>query len=186
MKIQEVNMDKINSNNIYTKLKNIQGESAEILKDNTNKFQNYKYFTEYQALTFLKPLLNKESLSLHFEDLKDDSHDYKVEQVDYKKKDGSVEKQWMVQYWKQANLTNSENPTEKITSKFLALGSNQDIAKAKGSAETYAVKYFLTKFFLIPVADNLDPDKEQWKTSSISELSKDEKVQVEEFFNKHK
>jgi hypothetical protein len=33
-----------------------------------------------------------------------------------------------------------------------------DIAKAKGSAETYAIKYFLTKFFLIPVVDNLDPD----------------------------
>jgi len=38
------------------------------------------------------------------------------------------------------------------------LGQNIDIAKAKGSAETYAIKYFLTKFFLIPVVDNLDPD----------------------------
>ncbi|CAG8739503.1 8533_t:CDS:2, partial [Cetraspora pellucida] len=31
-------------------------------------------------------------------------------------------------------------------------------AKAKGSAETYAVKYFLQKFFLLPVDSNLDPD----------------------------
>jgi hypothetical protein len=32
------------------------------------------------------------------------------------------------------------------------------LAKAKGSAETYAIKYFLTKFFLIPVKDEGDPD----------------------------
>jgi ERF superfamily len=56
-------------NNIYTKLKNIQGKGTEILKDSVNKFQNYKYFTEYQALTFLKPLLSEQNLSLHFEDL---------------------------------------------------------------------------------------------------------------------
>jgi len=58
-----------NTNNIYTKLKNIQSSIEQISKDVLNKFQNYKYFTEYQALTFLKPLLNKEGLSLHFEDL---------------------------------------------------------------------------------------------------------------------
>jgi ERF superfamily protein len=38
------------------------------------------------------------------------------------------------------------------------LGQNTDIAKAKGCAETYALKYFLTKFFLIPTTDELDPD----------------------------
>jgi hypothetical protein len=38
------------------------------------------------------------------------------------------------------------------------LGANSDPAKAKGCAETYAIKYFLTKFFLIPTTDELDPD----------------------------
>ena len=137
-------------NNIYTKLKNIQSQNTEILKDNLNKFQNYKYFTEYQALTFLKPLLSEQALSLHFEDLSE--FDYKLEKED---------KNYVIQYWKRATLTNCDNPNEKIESKFLAFGSNQDISKAKGSAETYAIKYFLTKFFLIPIADNLDPDREQ-------------------------
>ncbi|CAI2187101.1 2342_t:CDS:2 [Funneliformis geosporum] len=40
----------------------------------------------------------------------------------------------------------------------ITCGKNQDIAKAKGCAETYAIKYFLTKFFLIPTTDELDPD----------------------------
>src|SRR6266480_5927059 len=64
----------------------------------------------------------------------------------------------MVRYGKQATLTNSEEPTEQLTFHFLAIGSNSDPAKAKGCAETYAIKYFLTKFFLIPTTDELDPD----------------------------
>jgi hypothetical protein len=38
------------------------------------------------------------------------------------------------------------------------MAQNTDLAKAKGSAETYAIKYFLQKFFLIPTDNNLDPD----------------------------
>ncbi|CAH1760109.1 8234_t:CDS:2 [Entrophospora sp. SA101] len=45
----------------------------------------------------------------------------------------------------------------KLTLTF-TIGSNSDPAKAKGCAETYAIKYFLTKFFLIPTTDELDPD----------------------------
>jgi hypothetical protein len=41
------------------------------------------------------------------------------------------------------------------------MGQNTDIAKAKGSAETYAIKYFLMKFFLIPTSGNLDPDNDE-------------------------
>src|SRR4051794_2243461 len=38
------------------------------------------------------------------------------------------------------------------------MAQNTDLAKAKGSAETYAIKYFLQKFFLVPTDNNLDPD----------------------------
>jgi hypothetical protein len=69
-----------------------------------------------------------------------------------------TEKEWMVRYGKQAILTNSEKPEEQLTFHFWAIGSNNDPAKAKGCAETYAIKYFLTKFFLIPTTDELDPD----------------------------
>src|SRR5436309_15462526 len=64
----------------------------------------------------------------------------------------------MVRYGKKAILTNSEKPEEQLTFHFLAIGSNSDPAKAKGCAETYAIEYFLTKFFLIPTTDELDPD----------------------------
>jgi len=70
-------MEKVN---LHTKLQKIQGKFTEILKDQYNKFQNYKYFTEYQALTFLKPLLDEQKLTLTFADLPELSHS--AEKVD--------------------------------------------------------------------------------------------------------
>ena len=148
-------MEKVN---IHTKLQKIQGKFTEILKDQSNKFQNYKYFTEYQALTFLKPLLDEQKLTLTFADLPELGHSAE-----------KVEKNWTVKYWKEATLTNSEQTSEQLSFRFWSLAEGTDLAKVKGSAETYAIKYFLTKFFLIPVTDQADPDKEQWKTSSTLE-----------------
>ena len=132
--------------NIYQKLQQIQSQTGQISKTERNKFQNYKYFTEYQALNILKPLLKEHQLTLTFSD----SNDHFTSE--------KTEKDWAVRYLKHAILTNSEKPEEQLTFHFWAIGSNSDPAKAKGCAETYAIKYFLTKFFLIPTTDELDPD----------------------------
>jgi len=55
-------------NNIYQKLQAIQSQTGKINKTETNKFGNYKYFTEQQALNILKPLLTKQKLTLTFSD----------------------------------------------------------------------------------------------------------------------
>ena len=121
--------------NIYQKLCQIQSQTAKISKTELNKFQNYKYFTEQQALNILKPLLADQKLTLTFSDSPTDFTSQKTE------------KEWVVNYPKRAILTNSEDPKEQLTFHFWAIGSNTDPAKAKGCAETYAIKYFLTKFF---------------------------------------
>jgi len=54
--------------NIYQKLQSIQSQTGKISKSELNKFQNYKYFTEYQALNILKPLLKEQQLTLTFSD----------------------------------------------------------------------------------------------------------------------
>jgi hypothetical protein len=132
--------------NLYQKLQSIQAKTGQISKTERNKFGNYKYFTEQQALNILKPLLEAQKLTLTFSDNPNGIFTEKTE------------KEWMVRYGKQAILTNSEDPKEQLTFHFWAIGSNTDPAKAKGCAETYAIKYFLTKFFLIPTTDELDPD----------------------------
>jgi hypothetical protein len=54
--------------NIYQKLAQIQSQTGSISKSELNKFQNYKYFTEQQALNILKPLLTEQKLTLTFAD----------------------------------------------------------------------------------------------------------------------
>ena len=132
--------------NIYQKLAQIQAQTGKISKTELNKFGNYKYFTEQQALNLLKPLLAEQKLTLTFADHADSFAKEKTE------------KDWTISYRKQAILTNSEDPQEQLAFSFWACGQNTDLAKAKGCAETYAIKYFLTKFFLIPTTDELDPD----------------------------
>ena len=54
--------------NIYQKLCQIQSQTGQISKTELNKFGNYKYFTEQQALNILKPLLTEQQLTLTFSD----------------------------------------------------------------------------------------------------------------------
>lgn len=133
---------------IYKKIFNIQNEVENLIKDEINKFQRYQYFNEYQILKKLKPLLEKHKLIILMSD-----ENYVLE---YSKE----EKEYLVKYLKKIKMVEAEanKDSESIDLNFWAVGANADLAKAKGSAETYAVKYFLSKFFLIPVADQLDPD----------------------------
>jgi len=141
----------MNNLNIYQKINQAQGGVEAIVKSNLNKFQSYKYFTEYQALTIIRPLLTKHGLTLTFSDSNE-------ELIINELTDQKGSKNWVVKYKKLAILTNIDQPAEQLTFNFWAMGQNADIAKAKGSADTYAVKYFLSKFFLIPITDNLDAD----------------------------
>ena len=163
-------MNNMNQNNIYQKLHTIQSKLTHLTKTEENKYQHYKYVSEYQILTLLKPLLSENKLILLLSDTKESFTSQKPE------------KEWIVQYQKQAILINSENKQEHLTFYFWACGQNTDLAKAKGCAETYAVKYFLQKLFLIPTSDNLDPDKIGGK----KELTEEEKKQVEEVLERHK
>ena len=159
--------------NIYQKLHQIQSKLTHLTKTEENKFQHYKYVSEYQILTILKPLLAESKLTLTFSD------EISIPGGLKEHWQTSKDKEWTVQYLKKAILTNSENSQEQLTFHFWACGSNSDLAKAKGCAETYAVKYFLQKLFLIPTSDNLDPDKERT-------LTPEEKKQVAEVLERHK
>src|SRR5438552_13199509 len=90
----------------------------------------------------------------------------------------------MVRYGKKAILTNSDKPEEQLTFHFLAIGSNTDPAKAKGCAETYAIKYFLTKFFLIPTTDELDPDVTK-PTEHLNRLANGKRETAEQIQARH-
>lgn len=147
---------------IYQKLQIVQSKIRHLVKTKENKFQNYKYVVEYDILRALNPLLNEHKLLLTFSD--EIITDKQGENAAFNSDSATnlsfqkVEKEWIIKYLKKATFINAENPSEQLIYHFWAPGQNTDIAKAKGSAETYAIKYFLMKFFLIPTSDNLDPD----------------------------
>jgi hypothetical protein len=132
---------------IHSKINLIQAQIKELVRTEENKFQKYFFFNECQVLQLLKPLLEKYHLTLLISD--------DISQPFLHEKDG---KEHYVKYLKKLEIVDAENPEQKLLFHFWAGGQNTDLAKAKGSAETYAIKYFLTKFFLIPAKDEGDPD----------------------------
>lgn len=143
-------MTEINKKLIYKKLATIQGKVKEITKTKENAFGKYKYFGEADAIKEIKPLMDAEKVSLTWSDSQDPSHfiyEYKGDEKD----------KHIMRYLKIATLAD-EN--DSLTFYIWAMGQDSDIAKAKGKAETYAYKYFLSKFFMVPMVDNLDPDQQ--------------------------
>jgi hypothetical protein len=63
-----MNSKKMTTNNIYQKMKEVRKEIGHIEKSELNKFQNYKYITEYSYLKIITPILYEKGLILTFED----------------------------------------------------------------------------------------------------------------------
>ncbi|CAI2191240.1 1843_t:CDS:2, partial [Funneliformis geosporum] len=136
-------------------------EIKELIRTEENKFQKYKFFNELQVLKLLRPLLTKYKLTLLLSD--DTSQPFIHE------KEG---KEHFIKYLKKLEIVDAETA-----------GSNVDLAKAKGSSETYAIKYMLSKFFLMPVKDEADPDYRQKEEKDG--MTTEERKSVNEFLKKH-
>lgn len=157
--------------NIYSKLQKVQSEIKKLVRTKENKFQKYFFFDELQILELLKPLLEKYKLVIL---LSDDTTQPFIHE-----KDG---KEHFIKYLKKLGIVDIESPENKLSFNFWACGSNTDLAKAKGSSETYAIKYMLSKFFLVPVKDSSDPDYQEKNKEGISS---EEQKTVNEFLKKH-
>lgn len=149
--------NKVNQLNIYQKISKIQAEIGKIIRDEINRFQNYSYFEEFQVLSKLKPLLEKYNLILIPSD--NTELGYVHEKID---------KEHYIKYGKKIELIDTNNE-KSLVFNYWAFGQNIDIAKAKGAAETYSMKYILTKLFLMPIKDKSDPDYEQQPEVTLRE-----------------
>jgi hypothetical protein len=88
--------------NIYQKLKEVRKQIGHIEKSVLNKFQNYKYVTEYTYLKTITPILNEKGLTLTFED---------TDVPPVVQKEG---KEWHITYQKQAILSDCDNEKSLI------------------------------------------------------------------------
>lgn len=64
----EIKTMEINNKKLLAKIGNIQKDIGSLIRDELNKFQNYKYFEESQILKILKPALGKQKLTLILSD----------------------------------------------------------------------------------------------------------------------
>jgi hypothetical protein len=94
------------ANNIYQKLKEVRQQIGHIEKSELNKFQNYKYVSEYTYLKTITPILNEKGLILTFED---------TDATPIIQKEG---KEWHITYQKQAILTNVVGESISLTFRF--------------------------------------------------------------------
>ena len=88
--------------NIYQKLKEVREKIGQIEKTEQNKFQNYKYVSEYTYLKTITPILNDKGLTLTFED---------TDILPVIQKEG---KEWHITYQKQAILSDCDNEKSLI------------------------------------------------------------------------
>ena len=172
------------TNHIYKKLWAILNEVKKVVRSEKNEFQKYYFFNELQVLRLLKPLLEKYRVAIFLTD--DNREPFFCEQkgtsylVKYLKRLDIVDieaENFGSNETKETDNENFRNAAEnnsRLTYSFWAIGANQDPAKAKGAAETYAVKYMLTKFFLIPIKNINDPDYENKEMpSSEQQIAKE-------------
>ena len=87
--------------NIYQKLQLIQSNIGQLAKTEENKFQKYKYVSEYEILKVLRPLLTAQNLTLTFSDEINNPFSFHSEKI---------EKEWTVKYLKKMMIINTENP----------------------------------------------------------------------------
>lgn len=136
--------------NIYSKIYAIQSQVKGLIKREENKFQGYNFFNELQVIEMLKPLLEKHKVIIL---VSDDASQQFIH--DSPERTGG---QHYIKYLKKLEIINAEDENEKLNFNFWACGNNSDLSKAKGSSDTYSIKYILSKLFLIPVRDEVDPD----------------------------
>ncbi|WP_425381518.1 ERF family protein [Spiroplasma endosymbiont of Polydrusus pterygomalis] len=135
--------------NLYKKILKLQLEIGSTPKNGFNKFGNYKYWLLSDIFNKVKGLCKEFNIVIIHEDIL--TMDKKINYLDK----NEVE----ISYFKRYTIIDLDNDKESKYFDILACAKNTDIAKAKGSAETYAYRYFLMNLLLLS-EDELDPDND--------------------------
>lgn len=161
--------------NIYQKLASIRKEMSVIQKDAEG--YNYKYVSDTQVLARLLPLMEQNHISLIPEVVPGTA---RVTQIITKKqkwhKDAKafyVEETSDMLYTADCTMTwvNDDDPAEKIAVPWSLIGQQADAAQGFGSALSYALRYFVLKYFDIATPED-DPDSFRSLQQEIADESK--------------
>ncbi|WP_053032131.1 ERF family protein [Staphylococcus haemolyticus] len=154
--------------NLFQKIADVKANIDGFTKD--TKGYNYSYVSGSQVLHRIRNKMIEHNLLL----VPYTENEEVTETTNAKGKPEHIVKLKLTYKW-----INSDNPQEILEVPFFAVGQQDDVSKAHGTALTYAERYFLMKFFNIPT-DEDDADakqkQERYATSSnqLKELLRQE------------
>ena len=142
--------------NLFQKLVEVRKSIGSLHKDAKGYNNNYKYVTGSQILSKIQDAMNHYNVLLFPKLLTQE-----VKTREYKTRNGKTVVEYTVFGQMEFTWINADNPTDKLEVPFAYAGSQDDMARALGSALTYAERYFLIKSFNLPT-DSDDPDGNQY------------------------
>lgn len=135
--------------NLFQKIADVKANIDGFTKD--TKGYNYSYVSGSQVLHRIRSKMIEHNLLL----VPYTEHEEIIETKNAKGKTEHIVKLKLTYIW-----INADKPQEKLEVPFFAVGQQDDVSKAHGTALTYAERYFLMKFFNIPT-DEDDADAKQ-------------------------
>lgn len=157
--------------NIYQKLAKIR-KQVEVIQKNKSGY-GYKYVSEDEILAKISAFMDKYSLSLIPSVV---SNSGTVSPYNTKKtrstQDGQIYEENVNEVLVSADMVftwvNNDNPQERVDVPWILVGHQSDGSQSFGSGLSYAMRYFLLKFFNIATPDD-DPDKWRSKQRAAGE-----------------
>ncbi|MEB5828516.1 ERF family protein [Staphylococcus haemolyticus] len=154
--------------NLFQKIADVKANIDGFTKD--TKGYNYSYVSGSQVLHRIRNKMIEHNLLL----VPYTENEEVTETTNAKGKPEHIIKLKLTYKW-----INADNPQEILEVPFFAVGQQDDVSKAHGTALTYAERYFLMKFFNIPTdEDDADAKEKQEKYSKpnvqkVGELKQD-------------
>lgn len=163
--------------NLFQKIADVKANIDGFTKD--AKSYNYSYVSGSQVLHRIRNKMIENNLLLV---PKTSEENYKqIDVTRFNKKAGReiTTSEFIVEMKLTYVWINADKPEEQFEVTFYAVGQQDDVSKAHGTALTYAERYFLMKFFNIPTdEDDADAKQKQEKyakpnVQKVGELKQD-------------
>jgi len=166
--------------NIYQKLAKIR-KQVEVIRRNKSGY-GYKYVSEDEILAKVSAFMDKYSLSLipnviHGSSTVAPYHSKKTKSTNK----GDIYEENVNEVLVSADMVftwiNNDNPEERVEVPWILVGHQGDGSQSFGSGLSYAMRYFLLKFFNVATPDD-DPDK--WRSKQKEAGAAEDKMIAEE------
>ncbi len=166
--------------NIYQKLAKVR-KQVEVIQKNKSGY-GYKYVSEDEILARVSALMDKYSLSLIPSIV---GSTLAVEPYNYKKtkstKNGAIYEENVNEVLVSSDMVftwvNNAKPDEQVTVPWVLVGHQSDGSQSFGSGLSYAMRYFLLKFFNVATPDD-DPDN--WRSKQKAAGAAEDKMIAEQ------